>query len=200
MTAQQQATSHIGFDRQYTLQGEHVTLWPYVRGHYPRSFLFDVWALIEKAGDWGRFFWDTTGLDTPVPTKGDIVDWVTFVETPVDQKAILVVQAVQGGEICGLVWFNRIQSDCAFGSIWMRPEYRGLAHSREAINVGLEYAFYLRGWKEVFAMTPFPLARNLVKRCGFKDVALLPNVYRIGGEPTKVHVLGIKEADYGRRG
>lgn len=185
--------------RQAVFEGEHVVIWPYVRGYFPRTTLFDLWHLIEEAGDWQPFFWNETVYpNTPVSQMGDPTDWLSFIEDHRDPKAVLIVQAKSNNEIAGLIWFNHQEPTRAFGSIWMRPKYRGIA-SREAVNLGLEYAFYARGWQEIWATTPFPVARNLIVKCGFREIAWIPGFATVGQNPASIYILRIKESEYGRR-
>jgi hypothetical protein len=167
-------------------------LFPYLRGHYHRDILHDLWVLIELDNDWERLFWNRRYDTTPVKLKGDLVDWIQFVEHPVDRKSFLIALTNDTHEIAGLVWFYNMTDELAHGSIWMARKFRGL-YTREAVNIGLEYSFYARGWKTVWAGTPWPVARNLLLRCGFKLKNEIDELYG-----KRLYLLSCKEEDYGR--
>jgi len=153
-----------------------------------------MWSLIEAENDWPSIMWEYEPSDTPISQHGDLVEWIHYMENPFDQKALMLVQDNHSKRVCGLIWFNKMKADSAHGSIWMSKEVRGLPHVREAVKLGLEYAFYARGWKTVYAITPWAIARNLLRRCDFKELATIPEVY---GRTT--YLMAIKEHDYGQR-
>lgn len=186
----QLATSLTG----YSYVDNHVSMFPYVRGHFDRDFLYRLWTLIEAENDWPAIMWDYKESDTPISQHGDLVEWIHYMESPFDPKALMLVQDNDTKRICGLIWFNKIKADSAHGSIWMSREARGQPHVREAVNLGLEYAFYARGWKAVYALTPWAVAKNLLRRCAFTEVAVIPDVFG-----PKVYLMAIKESDYGQR-
>ena len=184
----------------YNLESEHLQCYPYARGYYNRrDLLHGIWAAIENAGDWDKILWDRTQTDTPISTHGDLVDWVNFVHSGHDPKVLLIFQDKASGELAGIVWFHRIEHGEAAACIWVVPKFRRSVYPREMVDVGRQYAFYAMGWTKVWAMTPWSNARNLSKRCGFKDVITLPKMYRVNGEPGDVYILAMEEQDYGRR-
>ncbi len=186
----QSAISPIGCD----LIGQGITAFPYLRGHYHRDILHDIWCLIELDKDWQTLFWQRRYEETPVPLIGDLVDWIQFVEHPVDRKSFLIMLTNDTREIAGLVWFYNMSDLMAHGSIWMAKKFRG-KHTREAIALGLEYAFKGRNWQSVWAGTPYAIARNLLIRCGFQLRNIVDELY---GRP--VYLLSCKESDYDRIG
>lgn len=191
MTAPQLDTSRTG----YRHEGLICSVWPYLRGHFGRDFLYHLWCLIEAEKDWPSIFWEYKPSDTPISQHGDVVEWVHYMESLLDPKSLLIVQDNLSGQIAGLIWFNRQKPESAFGSIWISKKFRGQQLPREAVRLGLEYAFYARGWKQVFAITPWPIARNLLKRCGWSELAAVPEMF----SRATVYLMSIKESDYGRR-
>src|SRR5690349_10415901 len=179
----------------YRHEGTICTVWPYLRGHFDRDFLYSLWTLIEAENDWPSILWEHQESDTPISQHGDLVDWIHYMESLLDPKALLIVQDNLSGRIAGLIWFHRQKAESAHGAIWMSKKYRGQRIVREAVALGLEYAFYARNWKQVFAITPWPIARNLLKRCGFSQLAAVPDMFAGG----TVYLMGMKECDYGRR-
>lgn len=184
-----QDTSHSGFD--YRHEGLVCSVWPYVRGHFGRGFLYHLWSLVEAEKDWHSIMWETPESNTPISQKGDLVSFVHYMESFLDPKSILIVQDNHTREIAGFIWFNRQKPDSAYGSIWISKKYRGHV-SREAVKLGMEYAFHARGWKSLFAVTPWPVARNLLVKCGWRELAKLPEMYNID-----VYMLAVKESDHG---
>lgn len=189
---QQSATSLIGCDYKYA--GSYCSVFPYVRGHFSRDFLYRLWCLIEAEGDWPSIMWDRPASDTPIDQLGDLVDWIHSIENLLDPKALLLVQDGLTKEIAGLIWYYRQKEDSAHGVVWISKKYRGTHLSRDAIRMALEYAFYARHWKTVYGVTPWAIARNLLRRCGFTELAKIPEYYG-----KDVYLMRIKEEDYGQR-
>jgi len=156
---------------------------------------FELWAVMEQANAWPFLFWDQTEYEkTPVPICGDPADFVKFMA----DKQFLIFQSRETGEIAGCIWFDKIKKgQSAFGSIWMLPKFRGQP-SREAVRIGMEYGFYAMGWPTIWALTPWPIARNLIKHCGFEDVVVIPGLYVVGDRPADVYLLKAEETNYGR--
>jgi len=169
-------------------------VWPYARGYFSRDFLYRLWTLIEAENDWSSILWEYEPSETPIDQHGDLVEWIYWMQNLLDPKSLLMVQDGISKEIAGLIWFNRQKADSAYGAIWISKRYRGTPVSREAVSMGLEYAFYARGWKTVYAVTPWAIARNLLRRCGFSQLAKVPEYFGID-----VYLMAIKEKDYGRK-
>jgi RimJ/RimL family protein N-acetyltransferase len=179
---------------EYRHVGEYCSVWPYVRGHFSRDFLYRLWTLIEAEHDWPSILWEYEPSTTPIDQHGDLVEWIYYMQSLLDPKALLMVQDQLSKEIAGLIWFYRQKEDSAHASIWISKRYRGTALTRDAVSMGLEYAFYARHWKTVYAVTPWAIARNLLKRCGFSQLASVPEYFG-----RDVHLMAIKEKDYGRK-
>lgn len=154
------------------------SVWPYGRGYFGRAFLYHIWTLVEAENDWDSILWDALESTTPISQKGDLVGFINYMENVFDPKSMLIIQDNASREIAGFIWFNRQKPESAFGSIWVSKKYRGHV-SREAVKLGMNYAFNDRGWKTLYAVTPWPVARNLLTRCGWKLLAKLPEVYKI---------------------
>lgn len=176
----------------YRYEGKFCCVYPYARGYFDRDFIYKLWCLIEAEHDWPSIMWESEPSDTPIDQRGDLIEWVHYMESFLDPKALLMVQDNRSKEIAGLIWFNRQRSVSAHGAIWISKAYRGL-FSREAIQLGLEYAFYARHWQTVYAVTPWPVARNLLLKCGWRELAKVPELYG-----RDVYMMAIKENEYGR--
>ena len=186
---QQLATSPTGSD--YRHEGKFCSVWPYLRGHFERDFLYKLWCIIEAEQDWKSLLWEMPPSDTPIDQRGDLIEWIHYMESILDPKSLLMVQDNQSKEIAGLIWFNRQKPDSAHGAIWMSKKYRG-GYTREAVKLGLEYAFYARGWQTIYAITPWAVARNLLRKCGWTQLAKVPELYG-----RDVYMMAIKEQNYG---
>jgi len=164
------------------MQGQHVTLWIYSRGEAARDLPWQLWRMVEDAGDWQRILWTNPWVDNPtrVSRFGDLVHWTAFMHADGDPKMFLLVSDNETGDIAGFIWFNRIvgvgDRSSAYGSIWMAPLYRGRPHVREAGILGLNWAHSVMGWKTVYTITPWPDVRNFDKRIGFREVAFVPKL------------------------
>lgn len=173
------------------LTGQTVRLWPYVRGLYSRDVLYRLWRLIEDAHASGRLFWAST---EPVEQRGDLSFFIKFVETP--ERLLVLLTSLDSSEIVGCVWFDDIVPHYrCFGSIFIRPESRGVA-SQEAMRLCLHYAFHLLHIKSVWGITPWADARALCLKSGFRVVATLPAFALIEGASHDVSVLRIEKETF----
>jgi RimJ/RimL family protein N-acetyltransferase len=152
------------------MQGEHVSIWLYARGYAARDLPYQLWRLIEDAGDWGRIILEDGVQDSRVSKFGDLTHWIDYMS----DKTWLLIADNATGDICGLGWFSDRRGDTALSSIWMAPGWRGKPHSREAIKLGVEFGYKELGLKTIQSITPWPLARNLARRAGFKVVCQIP--------------------------
>jgi len=175
---------------------EHVSCWPYARGYYHRSFVLDLWYLIEQTGDWASFLWDAelNAEGTPVSTFADPLAWMNYFYSLEDPKWWLIHQSRSTGEICGLSWFDCVHLNHAYVNIYVMPKYRGSIHTREIAYLTLEYAFYVKGWEYVLAMTPWAVVRNLAIRCGFEVVNRVPPFFTHLGKPLPIYLLSCPKA------
>lgn len=158
------------------IQGKHVTLWAYARGEAARDLPYTLWRMIEDVGDWKRIMWVDTMEPSRVSMFGDLVYWINFMHSITDPKIFVLISDNETGSIAGFIWFNRIQKDSAYGSIWIHPWWRGRRHTREAGKLGLQYAHELLKLKTVYTITPYADVRNFDKRIGFREVAFLPKI------------------------
>jgi len=161
------------------LVGEHVSLWAYARGEAARDLPYQLWTMIEAAGDWQRIMWVDHNEPSRVPKFGDLAHWVAYMFDDRDSKVWLLVGDNATGDIAGVIWFNKIIAGTAYGSIWMAPNYRGKPHVREAGKLGLAFGHDTMGWETIRTITPWPDVRNFDKRLGFQEVAFIPKVFGV---------------------
>ena len=161
------------------LVGEHVSLWVYSRGEAARDLPYILWQMIEDAGDWHRIMWIDINEPTRVPRFGDLAHWMAYMFDDRDIKIWLLVSDNETGDIAGVIWFNKIVKNTAYGSIWMSPKFRGKPHVREAGKLGLHFGHDLMNWDTIYTTTPWPDVRNFDRRLGFKDVMFIPKIFGI---------------------
>lgn len=170
------------------IQSDNILLVPYLRGHSPRAILGSLWSHIEEAGDWEKLLWEEQpGENGPVLTKGDLVDWVTMIENPYDPAKLAMGIEKATNNLAGVSFFKQFKGTSAHGSFWMKPIYRGV-HSRDFLNLTMRYAYEVLQLDLVYACTPHTIARNLIKKVGFKDKAKIKGTYLLTNEKEDFYV------------
>lgn len=155
------------------MRGKYVSLWVYSRGEAARDLPYQLWKMIEDAGDWDKIFWGEDDKTTRISKHGDLIAWMEWM---IGKALILIVDnATQA--ICGLGWFSDMQGGNALTSIWMAPQWRGKPHSREATMLGVRFGYDNLGLTTIQTMTPWPIARNLAVKAGFKIVSFIPKLF-----------------------
>ena len=155
---------------------KQISFWTYSRGEAARDLPYQLWRMIEDANDWDHIMYGHECVeDSRVLKHGDLVDWMTMFLSEKRVWNMIVDNAT--GDICGLGWYANFQNDSATCHIWMAPQYRGKPHSRDAVKLGIDFGHNELGISVLLAFTPFPLARNLARRAGFKDVCFIPHLF-----------------------
>jgi len=174
------------------LVGTRIRLWPYVRGVYGRDTLYRLWCVIEEAQAGPLLFW--ASQDQP-EIHSDLVAFVKFFDDPT--RLLQVVTNIDSTEIIGCIWFDEIVPRYrAFGSMFIVPKFQGGTYSREAMDMGLRYAFEILELKQVWGATPWLPARRLCLRSGFEVVAMLPGFTLVNGVPVDVTILRIMKEQF----
>ena len=150
--------------------GKHATIWAYARGYMARDLPYQLWWMIEQAEDWHKLFWEDDAKDTPISKFGDLTHWMAYMA----DKIWLIITDNATSQIAGIGWFSDHRSDTALTSIWIAPLWRGKWLAREAIELGCEFGYVELGLKTIQTITPWPLARNLAQRAGFRTVCRIP--------------------------
>src|SRR3990167_10214749 len=123
------------------IQSEKLLLVPYLRGYSPRGALASLWAQIEEANDWDNLFWENKyEEDCPLLIKGDLVDWIYTIEHPYDPAVLLMGIEKDTSNLVGISYYKQIKNGTAHGSIWVKPQYRGV-YSREFLDLTMRHAF-----------------------------------------------------------
>ena len=160
------------------MQDEHVSLFVYTRGEAARDLPYTLWQMIEEAGDWPRIFWANDYPPSRISRTGDLSEWCNYLHFQKDEKVFCLVVDRFTGDIIGLVWASEVTAERAFFAGWMMPKMRGRPHSREAVQLFVDFLHDTLNIPIIVAVTPWIEARNLGKRCGFEDVCFIPNTYK----------------------
>ena len=158
--------------------GKHVSLFVYARGEAARDLPYTLWQMIEEASDWPRIFWANDYPPARIPQGGDLSEWCNYLHYGKDEKVFCLVVDRFNGDIIGLIWASDVVAERAFMAGWMTPKMRGKPHAREAVHLFVDFLHNTLHIPVIVAVTPWIEARNLVKRCGFKDICFIPNTYR----------------------
>ena len=157
------------------MQGEHVSLWAYSRGEAARDLPYQLWKMVEDAGDWGTLFWVDTFDKTRVPMFGDLTHWVHFMHSLEDPKLFMLSADNETGALIGFIWVNRIIAGAScYGSIWMHPDWRGKPHCRETGALGIRWVHELLALPTLYTITPHVAVRNFDKKIGFQELGQIP--------------------------
>lgn len=154
---------------------KQISLWAYSRGEAARDLPWIIWRMVEDAGDWDKLVhWNPPEEDSRVPVRGDLIEFIEWM------KGKLFVLAVNNatGDIVGFGWYSDIRNGTALTSIWVNPLHRG-KFSREITFAGIKFGYEMLGLETLQTMTPWPIARNLARKCGFKDIAFIPKHFGI---------------------
>lgn len=180
------------------LTGQHVTLWPYARGCYPRQTLATLWQMVEQEGGADRIFHaQQAPRETPTPTRGDLVSFVRYFEPePAGSRLLLMVQSRADDQLAGLFWFDDIVlGHRASANVFYRRRYWGEA-AREASRLACRYGFEHLGYRTIWAMTPWPLAVSHAEAIGFERVAVLPGYCLLEETPADLVVLRLEREGF----
>lgn len=169
------------------LTGQHVRLWPYVRGLYPRDLPYRLWAMLEAEGGGETLFYGQVTPQTEVDTRGDLLEFCRSFD-PSAGRYLLTVEAIATGELAGLWWFDDyVPKARACINVWMRRRYWG-EPTQEACRLAIGYGFAVLDIPAIWAFTPWPMAQALAVRAGFTHVATLPGFVPIKGTLRDVQV------------
>ena len=143
----------------------------------PRETLGACWLAIEEAGDWDKlFWWDEDWWDeaktqpaTPYATKGDLPSVIAYLMDPEDPKIILIGE--HDKQIAGITWFHERKFGTCQSGIWVAPKFRGIL-SRQLVEKSMDYLSTHHNIKQVFAVTPWVVCRNLCRKTGFIETSV----------------------------
>jgi len=183
------------------MTGEHVRLYPYVRGHWPPETLYALWKLLMPDQDTAKnifFGRSVLGPPTPYPTLGDLVEFVRFFDPdPPGQRRLLIAESLRTpGEVVGLFWFDDlVPGHRAAGNVLYRRRFWG-APAREASRLALAWGFAELGVRAIWAYTPWRVAVKHCEAVGLRLVATLPEFVELDGVPTDMHILRVRKEDF----
>jgi hypothetical protein len=178
------------------LTGQHVRLWPYVRGAWPRETPYRLWQMVEGEQAGERLFWVESAGGLRGQTVGDLHDFVGFLGA--ERRLVLMAESTaHPGDLAGLFWFDDITvGHKASAGVCYRRRYWG-APAREASHLALGYGFAAWGLASIWAYTPFRIAKRHAEACGMRTVATLPDFIRIGDVGHDLHLCRITREEYG---
>ncbi|MBI3937143.1 MAG: GNAT family N-acetyltransferase [Betaproteobacteria bacterium] len=178
------------------LVGEHVRLWPYVRGYFPRHALYVLWQMMEAERAAPLLFYGRPGrADLPEATQGDLVDFIRCFEPQEGRRALLLVQGLRSGETEGMVWFDDFTPHrCAINMFYRRRAWGTVA--REGSRLACGYAFENFGVKSIWGYSPFPLAVRHAEAIGFRILAVLPRYAWVNGKAQDMSVGCLTRDEY----
>ena len=183
------------------MTGEHVRLYPYVRGHWPPETLYALWKLLMPDQDTAKnifFGRSVLGPPTPYPTLGDLVEFVRFFDPdPPGQRRLLIAESLRTpGEVVGLFWFDDlVPGHRAAGNGLYRRRFWG-APAREASRLALAWGFAELGVRAIWAYTPWRVAVKHCEAVGLRLVATLPEFVELDGVPQDMHILRVRKEEF----
>ncbi|HMC63819.1 MAG TPA: GNAT family protein [Gemmataceae bacterium] len=181
------------------LEGQHVRLWPYFRGVYPRNTLASLWQVMEADQAVEKVFHAQPKYgrqETPYPIRGDLISFVRYFEPDQEgTRLLLVAQAVESGEVAGMFWFDDIIiGHKANANIWYRRKFWGHP-AREASRIACRYGFEVLGYQAIWALTPWRTAVAHGESMGFEPVTVLPGYLLIDDHPADLTVMKLTRED-----
>ena len=162
----------------------NVQIHPYLRGEYPRDTMFKIWRMVEDAKASAHLFW---GSQEPDAIKGDLTAVCNFFHDP--NRVLIMVATEDNTDLIGFLWFDDfIPKLRCFGSVFIKPEYRGkLGHA--GILKACQYVYDFLDVQTIWGVTPWKEARAAVMACGFQTVALLRQFVKVNGEVLDAHIV-----------
>ena len=174
------------------LSGQHVRLYPYQRGAFPREVLYACWRAVEDEGAARLLFYAQPCQEEA--ERGDLTEFVSYMTDP--KRLVYIAQSLTTDALAGMVWFDDIQPNHrAAANVFFRRRAWG-APALEGSRLALGHVFDTLKVESIWAYTPWKHAVRHAERAGMMPVALLPGFVRIDGAPRDIHVLRIRREDF----
>lgn len=162
----------------------NVQLFPYLRGEYPRDTMYKIWHMVEEAKASSHLFW---GSQDPDAIKGDLTAICRFFDDP--GRALIMLATEDNKDLIGFLWFDDfIPGLRCFGSVFIRPQYRGKVGNAGIVKA-CQYVFDVLNVQAIWGITPWREARSAVVACGFQQVTVLKAFTKVGDEVLDAHVV-----------
>lgn len=179
------------------LNGKLCRLFPYVRGHYGRNVLYNLWSLMEEdGGSEMTFHGMPEGNHLPITIKGDLTDFVRYMSDPA--RILLMVQT-KDEELAGFIWFDdyvpMFKASC---NIFIAKKFRGEMVD-EASWIALSYMFDFYHVEAIWAVTPWSSASNHALSLGFEMISVLPEFELYKGKLNDMRILRMTKEIYNGR-
>jgi len=164
--------------------GQHVRLWPYLRGAYTKDCLYRLWLMVAKADAFHQLFW---GLHEVESRHGDLEHFCRYFGED-SGRQLFIMESTQRDELAGFLWMDDVIPGVrGIGSVFMAPAYRGRAAS-EAVRLFCRYGFDEMGLHSIWGVTPWPQAASLITEVGFERMAILPAFAMVQGVAHDVRI------------
>src|SRR5262245_25296020 len=178
------------------LTGQHVKLYPYVRGHFPPETLFTLWNLMREQGAIDKVFFGRPGT-TPYQRRGDLVEFIkTFEPEAGVDRWVLIVQSLKHPEdVAGMCWFDdHIPEHRIAGSVFYRRKYWGRP-AHEATRLAIRWAFAVLPVQSIWAYSPWKTGQKHAEYGGMTHVATLPEYVVLGEQPADLYCYRVRREE-----
>jgi hypothetical protein len=176
------------------LTGQHVKLYPYVRGQFPPETLFTLWSLMRSQGALDRIFFGRPN-ELPFQTRGDLVEFIRVFEPepPAQRWLLMVGSQKKPDDIVGMCWFDDyVPKHRVAGSVFYRRKYWG-EPAAEATRLAIRWAFACLEVQSVWAYSPWKAGQQHALHAGMTHVATLPAYVVIGDGPADMAIYRVTQ-------
>jgi len=180
-----------------SLTGQHVKLFPYARGYYPRDIIHRLWRLVEDEEAGKYLFHGRFGLtcETPVDTRADLLEFSEMF-SQASRSLMLILRDTHKDVLAGFIWFDDIVPKFrATANVFIRRRYWG-EPGREAGRLALGYMFNTLGVQYVWCYTPWHTAESYATAIGFKLHASLEDYCLVEHAQLDIKILRITKEEY----
>lgn len=187
--------------QQYTpsapLEGKYARLIPYVRGHFPRGYLGDVWKVIEAEGAALDIFYSKLAYSptsTPFDSRGDLEEFIAYFASP--DRLLFHVEEKETSDFAGIMWLDEIiPNHKGTVNLFFRMAHRGKL-AFEAAKLFRDFCTGPLGLFQLWGITPWKHSVAVGRWVGLRTIAKLPRFARVNGQYLDGYVL-LYEVDHG---
>jgi hypothetical protein len=170
-----------------TLTGQHVRLYPYLRGEFPRGTFYALWRAVDAEGAIDKLFYAQPVNPAPFSMRGDLSEFVRYFDDP--KRLLFIAQSLKTDDLAGLVWFDEMQAGHrAAVNVFYRRRMWG-APAREGTRLACRFMFEAHGLAAIWGFTPWMAAVTHGLAIGFHRLTTLPEFVVIDGTPRDLHIL-----------
>ena len=134
---------------------------------------------------------------SPIPYARFVQSWEGRLDTAERAQFSIVADGVVVGD-CGLQRRERRTGSTQFGIAINDPAYVGKGYGREALQLLLDWAFRVQGWRRVWCETLEVNERaiRMYRRCGMQEEGRLRDHIFFDGRHMDLVVLGILRSEW----